>query len=140
MLCAAGLTQSNPLLTEYLQLGRLCPVSMELFHQVINCPTSENGEGASRLLLAQICNQGKWSTMRTTAVQESQTTPALQWLDRDVSLIELPTGWKPNQMLEIERGVCKPTAQSIFSIVVVTSTLYVCCYLNMHANWAQRPS
>ena len=52
MLCAAGLTQSNPLLTEYLQLGRLCPVSMELFHQVINCPTSENGEGG---LAASAC-------------------------------------------------------------------------------------
>ena len=57
MLCAAGLTQHDPILAELFRVERLCDAAMEKFYQVVDL---DPVHGASRELLAGMAAQQRW--------------------------------------------------------------------------------
>lgn len=70
MLCAAGLTQSDPVLASLSRVERLCDAAMELFTQVVNLDTVT---GASCELLAGIVARGRWCDLSPGPHQQSQS-------------------------------------------------------------------
>ena len=69
MLCAAGLTQSDPVLATLFRVDRLCDEAMELFSQVVNL---DPATGASHELLAAIVARAKWCNMSTDPHEQSR--------------------------------------------------------------------
>lgn len=60
MLCAAGLSQQDPLLASLFRVERVCDKGMDQFYQVVDLDP-ENG--ASRELLAGIAARQRWKHM-----------------------------------------------------------------------------
>lgn len=68
MLCAAGLSQHDPLLATLFRVERVCGPAMEQFYQVVDL------DGASRELLAGIAARQRWDN-KPLGYRQQATNP-----------------------------------------------------------------